>query len=67
MPADTDPVTGTEAESSDGRDGLGAAVVHNESDPDRRTVYPVDANEDELLTHWFTANEESFLDLRDLR
>ena len=65
MPANTDPATGEE--QADGRDGLRAAVVRNDEDPDRRTVYPVDANDDELLTHWLTANEDSFVDLRDRR
>lgn len=67
MPADTDPVTGEERSDTDERESLRAAVVHNDDDPDRRTVYPADADEDELLTHWLTANENSFVNLRELR
>lgn len=63
MPADADPLTGEQ--SDDG--GLQAAVVHNETTPDRRTLYPADADEDELLTHWLTADEDSFVNLREFR
>jgi hypothetical protein len=70
MSADPDP--STQGSSSDDivtedGDSLGATVVHNEETPDRRTIYPADADDDTLLTHWLTANDESFVDLRDLR
>ncbi len=61
MPADSDSLTGEED------DGLRAAVVHNDATPDRRTLYPADADEDELLTHWLTADEDSFVNLREVR
>lgn len=66
MPADSEPLMGeTESESADG--GLRTAVVHNDATPDRRTLYPADVDEDELVTHWLTADEDSFVDLREMR
>ena len=67
MPANRDPITGEQTEGADEHDGLSAAVVHNEDTADRRTVYPADADEHELLTHWFTADANSFVDPRDFR
>ena len=67
MPADTDPVDGTVSSADAVDDDLRSEVVEYEESPDRRTVFPADADEDDLLTHWFTADVTSFVDLRDLR
>ncbi len=67
MPADTDPVEGTDSSADAAEDDLQSQVVEYDESPDRRTVFPADADEDDLLTHWFTADDTSFVDLRDLR
>jgi hypothetical protein len=69
MPADTDPADGTSTSDrhSDAEDALNSEVVRYDGEPDRRTLYPAAADENQLLTHWITANEGSFVDLRDLR
>jgi|GEM_PF-1604189 len=67
MPADTDPVDGTVSGADAADDDLRSQVVEYDESPDRRTVFPADADEDDLLTHWFTADDRSFVDLRDLR
>ncbi|MEZ3115278.1 hypothetical protein RYH80_04995 [Halobaculum sp. MBLA0147] len=72
MAADTDPVTGTTrsdhtADAADGDGALHSELVTYDEEPDRRTVFPAAADDDDLLTHWITANDGSFVDLRDLR
>ena len=67
MPADTDPATGT-ADDDDAAEGaLHSQLARYDDSPDRRTVFPADADEDDLLTHWFTADDHSFVNLQDLR
>lgn len=70
MPADTDPAAEgpSPSESRVETDGdLHSEVVHYDQEEDRRTLFPADAGEDQLLTHWLTADDASFVDLRNIR
>ena len=46
---------------------LDTVVVRYETGPDRRTVYPADADDFERLTRWFTANDDAFVRLDESR
>jgi hypothetical protein len=43
--------------------GLHSVVVTYESGPDRRTIYPADAEKHERLTQWLSADDDLFVDL----
>lgn len=47
------------------RTELASAVLEFEGAPDRCTVYPAEAPEADLVTHWITATGDSFVDLAD--
>lgn len=47
------------------RPRLASAVVELDHGPDRCTIYPAEAPESELVTHWITATGDSFVDLSD--
>jgi hypothetical protein len=68
MDTQPDPAAGSASEDDSDTEGtLGSEVVQYEEEPDRRTLFPVDVDEDDLLTHWLTANDGSFVDLREFR
>lgn len=46
---------------------LEAVVVAYPDENDECTIFPVDADEVDLLTRWITAEEGSFVDLIDMR
>ncbi|MFB6270477.1 MAG: hypothetical protein ABEH83_11060 [Halobacterium sp.] len=41
--------------------------VEDDEDGRRATLFPVDAEGDELVTHWLTADESDFVALADCR
>jgi hypothetical protein len=63
---DVDARETSEPSDSSGSD-LCTVVVKYEQGPDRRTVYPRDADEFERMTHWFTANDDAFCRLDEHR
>jgi len=46
---------------------LHSVVERYERSADRRTVYPVDVDEADICTHWFTADDVAFVDLASMR
>ncbi|WP_152529790.1 DUF7511 domain-containing protein [Candidatus Halobonum tyrrellensis] len=46
---------------------LRATVVRYEGEPDRCTVFPDDADDAAITTHWLSANADCFVPLDDLR
>ena len=58
-----DPAVDTDG---DGRH-LRSVVVTYEGTPDRQTLYPSEASEIERLTHWLTADADSFQRLDEMR
>jgi hypothetical protein len=48
-------------------DGLVATVVQYAEIPDECTIHPVGPSEDELMTCWITALEDSFVSLPESR
>jgi hypothetical protein len=48
-------------------DALVAAVVSYDDAPDECTIYPADADDDDLVTRWITAQAGSFVPLAETR
>ncbi|UIP00911.1 hypothetical protein Hbl1158_06015 [Halobaculum sp. CBA1158] len=48
-------------------DGLRAAVVRHEGEPDRCTVYPADADDVALVTTWLSVNADCLVPLEEVR
>lgn len=46
---------------------LDHVTVEYENAPSACTLYPRDCSEADLVTHWLTAEEGSFVDLADVR
>jgi hypothetical protein len=46
---------------------LTAAVIEPDDGPAECTLFPADADEDELVTAWMTAKEGSFVHCRSMR
>ncbi|ELY44313.1 DUF7511 domain-containing protein [Natronorubrum sulfidifaciens] len=46
---------------------LDHATIENENAPDECAIFPREATEDELMTHWITAHDESFVSLESMR
>lgn len=46
---------------------LDHVTVENDDAPDECAVFPHDASENELLTCWIAAQEQSFVDLESMR
>ncbi|MFC6824079.1 DUF7511 domain-containing protein [Halopelagius fulvigenes] len=44
-----------------------ATVVSYDDEPDECTIYPADADDDELVTTWISAKSGSFVSLADMR
>lgn len=49
------------------RPDLEATVVHHDDGHAECTIYPVDADETELVTTWITADEGAFVSLEAMR
>ena len=60
---------GSEPDEQQGDDGLGLAaeVVVSRDRPAECTLYPVDADDMELMTHWITASGDAFVSLEAMR
>ena len=55
---------------SDGPDvavGFEHVTVDRDGRPTECTIFPRDCDEDEILTHWITASEGSFVSLEERR
>jgi hypothetical protein len=46
---------------------LASVVVRYDGTPDRRTLYPPEADEEARLTRWISANDSSFVRLDERR
>jgi hypothetical protein len=46
---------------------LAAVLVPYEDDLDELTIFPIDAEDDDLLTTWISAYEGSFVSLEEMR
>lgn len=49
------------------RPGLDAAVVHHDDGRAECTIYPIDADETEIVTTWITADDGAFVALDEMR
>ncbi len=47
--------------------GFEHVTVEREGRPTECTIFPRDCDEDEILTHWITASEDSFVCLEEMR
>ncbi|MFC7226850.1 hypothetical protein N0B31_05500 [Salinirubellus salinus] len=54
-------------ESAETPPGLVSAVVAYTDGPDRRTVYPPGLSSVERMSTWFTADDDAFLDVDEMR
>ena len=45
---------------------LDHVVVENDGAPDECAIFPLEANETELLTAWISAHEGAFVDLESM-
>ncbi|WP_276299325.1 DUF7511 domain-containing protein [Halorussus lipolyticus] len=46
---------------------LTAVVVERDDDADECTLYPADADDEDLVTEWITAEEDSYVALDSMR
>lgn len=46
---------------------LTAVVVERDSDCDECTIYPRDVSDDDLVTRWISAEEDSYVSLDEMR
>jgi hypothetical protein len=46
---------------------LASVVEPHEGKPDRRTVFPADVAGVDICTHWFSADDASFVTLAEMR
>ncbi|WP_121742136.1 DUF7511 domain-containing protein [Natronorubrum halophilum] len=46
---------------------LDHATIENEDAPDECAIFPREATEEELMTNWITAHDDSFVSLTSMR
>ncbi|PCR92317.1 DUF7511 domain-containing protein [Natrinema ejinorense] len=46
---------------------LDHVTIENDNAPDECAIFPHGASEDELMTNWITAHDDSFVDLQSMR
>lgn len=67
-PTGGDPTPDPDADSgAPAPTALRAAVVRYDGEPDRCTVFPADADDAAVVTHWLSADADSFVALDDAR
>ncbi|MXV63491.1 hypothetical protein GS429_15790 [Natronorubrum sp. JWXQ-INN-674] len=63
MNTDADSHSPTDEPTTD----LDHVTVENEDAPNECAIFPREASEDELMTNWITAHDESFVSLDTMR
>lgn len=61
------PDDGTDATTADASRALAAVVVRHADEPDECTIFPTDADGEEIVTTWISAREGSFVGLDEMR